>query len=672
MKSIAPKIASKQNGNQLNNSFQIGFETNNFSTSSIHQVISKLKIGKHQKLFEILFNKFNLNSLDDWIHFPLNKIRLNGGRRLLEKFNNDISPILHQLYPNYPWPSLNLNNKLKITKAKKYFKSMENQRKFMDNLFLNHFQLNNFDEWLNISRKKIIKKGGKILICKYYDYNLNSLLSSVYPNYPFSFDKETSKKEFFYSIENQQKLLDYLFIKFKLKSLDDWINLSRKVTQTRGGKILLEKIYNNNFNLLFSTIYPNFSWQFDSLKTQIIKAKEYFNSIDKQREYIDHLFIKFKLKSLDDWINISRKQIIKNGKLGKRIIEYYNRDLKFLLTSIYPFFPFNFEKLKMITPKKLNTTEKQTKFLDHLFIKLKLNSLDDWYNISKFKLMKNGGTSLLVKYYKNDLPFLLSSIYPNYPWKNHLFKVMKMPKRNLQIRENQQKFMDDLFIKLNFKTFNDWIYIKKHNIIHHGGDQLLSVYYKNNITFLLSSVYPNYPWENFILVKKKFKLIDKLRLMKKLKEWIVKYNITQKKDFYRLPMSVIKSKYDLYATLKNLFPSERWKKSNFHIRNKKTSQRLLFVFTQKIYSTFLIYENYVYPYRNFELDIFIPELQLALEYQGEHHYDDIPSGFSNLELFQGRDEAKEKIAKDNSIKIIYIPYWWDHSLSSLQSSLLSE
>ena len=103
-----------------------------------------------------------------------------------------------------------------------------------------------------------------------------------------------------------------------------------------------------------------------------------------------------------------------------------------------------------------------------------------------------------------------------------------------------------------------------------------------------------------------------------------KCKINQKKDFYRLPLSVIKSKYDLYSTIKILFSSLcRWKKSNFHSRNKKTSQ-------------------------------------------GEHHYDDIPSGFSNLELIQGRDETMEIIAKDYSILKLY-PLFVG-SFSSLQSS----
>ena len=64
-------------------------------------------------------------------------------------------------------------------------------------------------------------------------------------------------------------------------------------------------------------------------------------------------------------------------------------------------------------------------------------------------------------------------------------------------------------------------------------------------------------------------------------------------------------------------------------------------------------------------------LQLALEYQGEQHYDDMPAAFGTVELLQSRDEEKEKLAKKLAIKIIYIPYWWDQSLTSLLSSIQS-
>ena len=196
-----------------------------------------------------------------------------------------------------------------------------------------------------------------------------------------------------------------------------------------------------------------------------------------------------------------------------------------------------------------------------------------------------------------------------------------------------------------------------------GGKKLLKRY-DNDMKRILFSIYPNYPWTYQIYSP----LISSL---------IVKYNITQKKDWYRL-----KYKNNLFSALKLFYPSEKWKKSNFISRSKKITQRLLFSFTRMIYPSLLIFENYFHPKlipkqntvgKSYELDIFIPALQLALEYQGQQHYDDLPSGFGacSIELNKERDVEKEKLASSLHIKIINIPYWWDLSLSSLLSSIQS-
>lgn len=55
--------------------------------------------------------------------------------------------------------------------------------------------------------------------------------------------------------------------------------------------------------------------------------------------------------------------------------------------------------------------------------------------------------------------------------------------------------------------------------------------------------------------------------------------------------------------------------------------------------------------RSLELDIYIPELKLALEYQGEQHYKYIErffhkkSGEAGFKSQQKRDELKKKLAK---------------------------
>ena len=552
-----------------------------------------------------------------------------------------------------------LVNKLKLKTRQQ---SLENQQKKMDELFMK-LKLEKLDDWLSVSRQDIKKNGGNLLLLM-YGGNIIQLLHTIYPHFAWQFPSLSSLKylpqEHFQSIENQREFMHQLFIKYSLKTIDDWLSFSRHKVIQNGGKSLLN-YYKGDFSLLLQCIYPNYPMEDIKSLSLKFKSHHYFRSIENQREFMQKLFTKFNLKSLDNWKKIQKSKFIQNNGFG--LIKLYNNDMKYLLATLYPNYPWHFvDKRKKIE----NVKEKEQRILEQLFMILKLKRIDDWLSIPPRKI-KYGGKSLLSN--NETVIKFLQRVYPNFPWRFSLWKIHSS-KLYFNSNANQRDFMDDLFIQFKLKSLDNWINIDRRKIKKNGGKRLLK-YYKNDMKSLLSSIYSNYPWCFPSITNSLFPII---------KEWIVKYYITQKKVWYRLPADLI-GKFDLHKcellnALKLFYPYEQWKKSNFILRNKKTTQRLLFSFTQKIYPSFLILEDYLHPHmvksNLFELDIFIPALQIAMEYQGEHHYDDIPGGFAGIELFQERDVEKEKLASSLHIKIIYIPYWWDLSLSSLQTSLQSQ
>jgi len=60
-------------------------------------------------------------------------------------------------------------------------------------------------------------------------------------------------------------------------------------------------------------------------------------------------------------------------------------------------------------------------------------------------------------------------------------------------------------------------------------------------------------------------------------------------------------------------------------------------------------------------DIFIPKLNVAIEYQGKQHFEPIDffGGETGYRLTQMRDAEKKRISDDNGIKLGYINYWED-------------
>ena len=626
-------------------------------------------IENQQKFMDKLFTNNNLKSFDDWLYFPREKL----GSLLYDCFNGDLLKLLTTIYKNYPFTT---EIPRKVSQISLQFSTKEKQIQFMEELFIK-FKLKSIDDWTNISKDKIMLNGGRYLVAIYQN-NMKNLLLSLYPNYPWDFTdiKISNPYEYYKSIENQREFMDKLFIKLKLNSLDDWLQRKEKILQNRGMSVFRK----NNFNLslLLQSIYPNYPFDF----TKIIKVEE-LKSIESQRKKMDKLFIKLKLKSVEDWLNIKIKNFIKKGGCSL-MYKHYRGDFKILLSTIYPNFPWNFpptlQNTILLSRNYFQSFENQRKFMDKLFIKYKLKSLDDWLNISQFKIMKEDRGYALFRNYNQDYSLLLSKIYPHHRWN---FLLLKSSLNiNFTSIENQRKYMEKMFYKFQLKTINDWISILQSFILFNNenyySDQFeinsiqihlndrrilyrLLSRYNNDLQNFFHSIYPNYPWQ---FNRDQFRTYL-IQLMKN-------YHVTQKKDWYRIPLQ-LGGKFELYKILRIFYPHERWIGSYFVMRAKKTSQRLLFSFTQKIYPSLLIIEDYFHPKltHKLELDIFIPALQLAMEYQGQHHYDDLPSGFASNESFVMRDSLKEILVSSLNIKIIKIPYWWDQSLSSLQSSLQS-
>jgi hypothetical protein len=85
-----------------------------------------------------------------------------------------------------------------------------------------------------------------------------------------------------------------------------------------------------------------------------------------------------------------------------------------------------------------------------------------------------------------------------------------------------------------------------------------------------------------------------------------------------------------------------------------------------------IFQNYKHPnmfhqLSNANMDIFIFDMNLAFEYQGEQHFQPIYFGNFNRQL--ERDEEKKKLCKENSITLICIPYSWSGLIDDLKSTI---
>ena len=106
----------------------------------------------------------------------------------------------------------------------------------------------------------------------------------------------------------------------------------------------------------------------------------------------------------------------------------------------------------------------------------------------------------------------------------------------------------------------------------------------------------------------------------------------------------------------------------------KVNQRLVFDFMKDLYPDTEIFFDFKHDdlrftksNRKMELDIWVPSMNLAIEYQGEQHYwtKEQMAGWkvsSDLLELQERDQQKRDACAEHGILLVEIPYTWDKSL----------
>jgi len=64
------------------------------------------------------------------------------------------------------------------------------------------------------------------------------------------------------------------------------------------------------------------------------------------------------------------------------------------------------------------------------------------------------------------------------------------------------------------------------------------------------------------------------------------------------------------------------------------------------------------------IDVYVPSLKLAFEYQGIHHFHG-HSLFGDTESHKRRDNDKRQECNSLGITLIEVPYWWQRDKDSI-------
>ncbi len=96
-----------------------------------------------------------------------------------------------------------------------------------------------------------------------------------------------------------------------------------------------------------------------------------------------------------------------------------------------------------------------------------------------------------------------------------------------------------------------------------------------------------------------------------------------------------------------------------------TSETILYYIVKKLFSDYTIYRHYKPKFLNgLELDIYIEEANIGIEYQGVQHYKSVKhwGGKEALEELKKRDKQKKKLCEEQKVQLVYFEY--DEGLSN--------
>ena len=692
-------------------------------------------INVKRNFLDNLFVKLKLKKFEEWNNLEKLKIIENGGKDLLKKYNGNIKNLISSTYPE---KSILLYEK---KKPNKYWHSIDNQKKFMDNLLIK-LHLKSIITW------KDIKENGGGSLLTLYNFNVKKMIDQIYQtkekqnlnnNNNNNNNNEIRARGYWKIRENIVNEVEKIYFQLKLKSVEDLRKITRKIL---GNFDIVSALrhFNHRFENILFFIYPNFPWHsididnnnkneniqeednnnnnndndnenivvdwkwIDSMSTlgvqkniesevvSSIRSSDYllelncdkkidinkckrkksklkkmnqfkyeeklkkidWNNLDNQRKFLDYLFKKLNFNSFNDWNTLKKLQIKENG--GKGLLKKYNGNIKTLISFNYPEQSFLlYEKKK---PNKYwYSFDNQKAFMDQLFIKLNLKSIDDWNSVTWKEIAENGGSGLISKF-GFSVSKLVSSIYPSFRVN---FNERSKPHFFWESLENQRKYLNYLFEKLKFNSMDDWKEINCDFLIANGAVGLVKEY-KRDLNQMFTKIFPEYQW-NF---QSQGFTLSKLLFFQR------KFMIEKKDDWYRLSPS---SFSNLFSHLKRVHTDQSWNFSIFRKRLKKSKQRWLFICVKRIYPHFEVIEGYRspqlmtllnYPY---EIDIFIANVNIGVEYHGEQHFDDFPSAFSPVEQYKLNEDHKTIICKENFVNLRTVPYWWDQTIPSLLSLL---
>jgi hypothetical protein len=586
-----------------------------------------------------------------WAKLRRHDVIVHGGSSLLEDyFDQSIHSILEYMFPGHRWNAWELDSGA----PRNFWLDKTNHSLFISAL-AEKLKIDRIDKWYSVSVGEVIGAGGGSFLA-HYNNSVATALKSLIPSHPWD-----DAKFFATSIRGP---VDFEALRSAVETLhfppEAWYILEPSdvhITPT-------QSIGDDIWHQILRDCYPGHTWSPEmrswrkSGSTRLILnflALELFGVPQLTREASYSLT----LSQLTQRFGAMAARKLASA-LPNLLVNHFESD--------HLFHPW---VLSLAYDSIWSSKETRHRFLLFVARELKIESSnhDKWYSVSKAQLKKLGAGNLLKIHYENSLLNALKEVYPDKTWFPWPFNTRGSAGFWNQ-RGNIDLFVKELSSKLHIQTMEDWYKLSVEDFLQLHGRRLIAMHQNSPLSFL-QHVFPSHRFEAW-----KFKRQSRLHSVSRnlsaesaraFADSVAKeLHIKNLEDWYRVSYAQMKEIGAWYSAdavggltplLRAAYPEHRWDTTKLSVSGKKSHQR-----DQED-----VAEDYKHKTENsyVELDIYVPRLQLAFEYQGEYHYKDV--------LFVGetkdrgdKDVTKASLCAKAGITLISVPFWWDGSVESLR------